>query len=116
VFFYILRICIFVQLKKAFYILFAFYFIALLALPCGDKEDCNEVKHEQTAHNSSSEDHSDEMCTPFCVCSCCAAHFVVKSFEPLHNEIAVINTVYTAHKEAETASAIIPVWQPPKRS
>lgn len=83
-------------------------------MPCGDKEDCNEVKHEQTSHNTG--DHQDEICSPFCVCSCCATHFVVEGFHSLSSQIAVINTVYTAHPESETASAVIPIWQPPKIS
>ena len=83
-------------------------------MPCGDKEDCNEIKHEQSSQNH--EDHQEETCTPFCVCSCCSTHFVVKGFQPLQTQIAVINTVYTVHPESKTASAIIPIWQPPKIS
>ncbi|HRG02361.1 MAG TPA: hypothetical protein PKZ75_14680 [Bacteroidia bacterium] len=99
-------------MKKAFYILFCFYFISLAVMPCGDKDDCNELKHEQTSQNSG--DHQDEVCTPFCVCSCCATHFVVKPFQSIQTQIAVINTVYTVHPESETSTAVIPVWQPPK--
>lgn len=109
-----MKILIFVKLKKAFYILFSFYFISLAMIPCGDKDDCNEMKHEQTAQNNGGEQHSDEACTPFCVCSCCATHFVVKPFQSIQTQIAVINTVFTVHSESETSTAVIPVWQPPK--
>ena len=81
-------------------------------MPCVDKDDCNELKHEQTSQNAA--DHQDEVCTPFCVCSCCATHFVVKPFQSIQTQIAVINTVYTVHPESETSTAVIPVWQPPK--
>lgn len=99
-------------MKKALYILFAFYFLSLAVVTCGDNADCNEMTHELTSQSTG--DHEDEMCTPFCVCSCCATLFVVSSFHPLHKQIAVIQSVYTIHPESETASAIIPVWQPPK--
>ena len=94
------------------HILFCFYFLSLAVLPCGDKDDCNEIKHEQTAQNN--EDHDHEICTPFCVCSCCATHFVMRPFQYTQNQVVVINTVYTVHPESETSTAIIPVWQPPK--
>lgn len=81
-------------------------------MPCGDKDDCNEIKHNETSQNTG--DHQDESCTPFCVCSCCATHFVVKSFQPLQNQIAEINSICTVHPESEISSAVIAIWQPPK--
>jgi hypothetical protein len=106
-------ICIFVQLKRALYILFCFYFIYLAAMPCGDKGDCNEI-NPTAAQSTHQEEHQDEMCTPFCICSCCATHFLVKDFPPTLKPVAVINTVYTVHKESKISSAIISIWQPPK--
>ena len=101
-------------MKKTLYILFAVYFISLVAIPCGDKENCNELKQTQTSQSDHKENHSDEGCTPFCVCSCCATHFLINDFQPTLNVVAVINTVYTVHKESKTSAAIIPIWQPPK--
>ena len=89
--------------------------MSLAVMPCGDKEDCNEVKHEQTSQTDH-KNHSDEVCTPFCVCSCCATHFLIKDFQPSLNQVAEINTVYTVHKEAATSSAICSIWQPPQLS
>ena len=82
-------------------------------MPCGDKDDCNEIKHEQTSQTGNN-NHDDEICTPFCVCSCCATHFVMKDFMPALNQVATINTVYPVLKEPKTSSAILPIWQPPK--
>lgn len=101
-------------MKKAFYILFCIYFLSLAVMPCGDKEDCNELIHEQTSQNTG--DHQDEVCTPFCACSCCATQFVVKSFQSVHTQIAEINTIYTVHPESKPSTAVIPIWQPPKIS
>ncbi len=83
-------------------------------MPCEDKHDCSELMQTQTSQTNHKEKHSDEGCTPFCVCSCCAAHFLIKDLYPTLKQVAVINTVYTAHKEFKTATAIIPIWQPPK--
>lgn len=82
-------------------------------MPCGDKDDCNEVNHAQTAQAQDHE-HQDEACTPFCVCSCCAAHFLIKDFQTGIDQVAVINTIYTVLPESKITSAIIPIWQPPK--
>jgi len=103
-----------VLLKKAFHILFCIYFIALVIVPCGDKDDCNEINHSEIAQTTDHEEHSGEVCTPFCSCACCAAHFLNNELEPTLNIVAVINSVYTVHKESKISSAVIAIWQPPK--
>lgn len=107
------KIPTFVQMKLLFHIVFAIYFVSLTLMPCGEQDLCNETKHEQTDPNNDTH-HSDDICSPLCVCACCATHFVVKAFDPLTNQITVMHTVYTIHKEAKTNSTIIPIWQPPK--
>lgn len=101
-------------LKKAFHILFCIYFIALVLVPCGDKDDCYELNHLVIAQATNHDEHSMEICTPFCSCTCCATHFLSNELEPALNIVAVINTVYTVHKESKISSAIISIWQPPK--
>jgi hypothetical protein len=101
-------------LKKAFYILFSLYFITLAAIPCGDKDDCNEPNcTTQTAQNQH-EDHQDEACTPFCVCSCCATHYVNNSAT---NQIVIASIEVKSYHDAPTSKvmgAVLPIWQPPK--
>jgi hypothetical protein len=101
-------------LKKICYILLAFYLVALTTVPCGDSDNCNEIKHQQTSQTPNNPSHSDEICTPFCVCSCCAAHFLMDEFNPVLNQLAEVNTLLTLHKESKLSTAIIPIWQPPK--
>lgn len=101
------------MLKKALLILFSIYFIALAVMPCADKVDCNEFK-QTASQESHKQEHSDEVCSPFCVCACCATHFLIKDFQPSLKQVAVINTHYSAHKESKISAAIIPIWQPPK--
>jgi uncharacterized protein CbrC (UPF0167 family) len=83
-------------------------------MPCNDTDGCNESTSLNYTQVANHEQHSEEICTPFCVCSCCAAHFLKNDFQPELNQVAVINTVYTLHKESKTSAAIIPIWQPPK--
>lgn len=101
-------------MKKVFCIFFAFYFIALTAKPCADKKDCNEFKQTEMSKDDHKKQHSDELCTPFCVCSCCSTHALVKDLPSENIQIAVINTIYPAKNDFKISSAIISVWQPPK--
>lgn len=101
-------------MKKAFHILFCIYFIALVIVPCGDKDDCNEINHSEISQTTNHKEHSGEVCTPFCSCACCAAHFLSNELEPTLNIVAIINTLQTVHKESKISSAVIAIWQPPK--
>jgi hypothetical protein len=101
-------------LKKIFSILFAVYFISLLVAPCGDKENCNEYAQQQTSGSKHQQGHSDEACTPFCFCSCCATYFLINDFQPVSTLVVEINSVYTQPKDFKTSTPIMPIWQPPK--
>ena len=108
------KFSIFDLLKKAFYILFAFYFLSLSVMPCNDEQDCKEAKHTEQVAQADNHEHENEVCTPFCVCSCCATHILFSNFS---NDFSIDNeraTVYTEPANAELRSAIISVWQPPK--
>jgi hypothetical protein len=112
--FWQLLLCTFVPLKKIFCILFPIYFIALVVMPCSDKENCNGIYPTQLSQLNHHAEHSDEICSPFCVCACCATHFLVNDFLPVLNQVSVINTIYTDHNVAQTSSTIVSIWQPPK--
>jgi hypothetical protein len=83
-------------------------------MPCSDKEDCIEIYPTQLSQLNHQAEHSDEICSPFCVCACCATHFLVSDFLPALNQVSVINTIYTSHNVEQTSSAIVSIWQPPK--
>jgi len=101
-------------LKKAFHIFFTIYFFALVITPCADKEDCNEFKQTELSQNAHQQQHSDEVCTPFCACACCAAHFLMSGTESHFEVTATISTIYTDHATAKITEACSPIWQPPK--
>jgi hypothetical protein len=90
------------------------YFFALAVAPCGDAKDCSDLKKSEMCQDDS--EHKDETCTPFCVCSCCAAHFLLADQEPNLVLLAEINTAYPAYEVSQTSEAILPIWQPPKLS
>ncbi len=101
-------------MKKAIYIFFCFYFIALTAKPCTDREDCNEFKQTEMSKDDHQKQHADEICTPFCVCSCCATHVLVTDYPSATIELISIDSIYKNQEDSKVSSIIISVWQPPK--
>ena len=80
-------------------------------MPCGDIDDCNEHKHEQTSQNK---EHKDESCPPICHCACCGTTFVVNvSVQMAINKIEIIqaHSIYSTKMPTSIPSSI---WQPPK--
>lgn len=83
-------------------------------MPCNDEQDCKQSGHTEQVAQADQHDHENEVCTPFCVCSCCAAHIFFQDFVNDFSITTVITTVYTQPASADISSAIIPIWQPPK--
>jgi hypothetical protein len=83
-------------------------------MPCGDKDGCNEVKQEQTSHDG--HEKTDELCSPFCFCNCCATHFIIKDYHVIFNELPETQNLPIAFIEAHHDGAISAIWQPPKVS
>jgi len=96
--------------------LFSLYFITLVTIPCGDKDDCNETNHTAQTAQAENHEHQDEACTPFCVCSCCATHCVNTTSQ---NQIVIASIEVKSYREFPTSKvqgAVLPIWQPPKIS
>lgn len=95
------------------------YIVALSVYPCSDKETCaDERRKGSIVINTDDHDHtSGEMdrCTPFCICSCCAAHIQLNHLSEItfanfvHNTL--VATLYFDKTFLNNAKAI---WQPPK--
>lgn len=99
--------------------LFAMYVLALAVYPCSDKETCADerkagivlVDNSNHAHSGSEQD----VCTPFCICSCCAAHIQLSHLA----DISIINLVHntkviTLYFEKPVLDNAKAIWQPPK--
>lgn len=106
---------------KAIRFLCALYIIALSVYPCSDANTCADEKENGIAfvdyEGSGHSDGEQDACTPFCVCSCCAAHIQLNYSAaasltmPVHN--TKLNTPYFEKPLLHNAKAI---WQPPKIS
>ena len=107
--------------------IFTIYMLALSLVPCGDGgggivEIANLLFGEEHQHISGHEQHSndcgDDLCSPFCICSCCSSvldapiklPFQIKSPPPIpgRTPLFVPNITYSSFPST--------IWQPPKFS
>jgi hypothetical protein len=106
----------FTAVKRLFSIFFAFYIASLTCMPCADGDVCadeNEVETNVALVGEHSEEEMD-LCSPFCVCSCCSSHvnqprYFNFSFEPVESA-----TLYAAIGFSVVQRISHAIWQPPR--
>ena len=100
-------------------LLLALYILFLAVYPCSDKETCVDerkagivfVDNSSHAHSGSEQD----VCTPFCICACCAAHIQMSPGSSITLAIPVHNTeLPTLYFEKPLLNSAKAIWQPPK--
>ncbi|MBC7862851.1 MAG: hypothetical protein IAF38_07740 [Bacteroidia bacterium] len=104
---------------KLIWAIFAFYIFSLSAIPCGDVLTCNEFSENhktECGSGNETEDHEEEVCTPFCICTCCGCPSI-KTEPPVTFSIAV--TQPSEKKLIPYQTEILSqftakIWQPPK--
>lgn len=95
----------------------AFYMLLLSAMPCADDTDCesdlNTMGIELTQQDQDHKEH-EENCSPFCICTCCAAsaiHWPVILKHKTYFQDKIQNVYLSEHLySADLAS----IWQPPR--
>ncbi|MEI9921035.1 MAG: DUF6660 family protein [Bacteroidota bacterium] len=103
------------------YLLLAVYVFLSALYPCRDS-DLHEDPIENAVAVVADHDHSHsgletDICTPFCICSCCAAHIkistpdAIDASKPEHN--TKLLTIYIEHPFFSLKNSI---WQPPRIS
>ncbi len=105
-------------MKPLFTFCFALYLLALSVVPCGDvhakeRGSVPAVYQAQSAPVHHSEDH----CSPFCICACCQTVVAVMQQEPAAPPVwAPLPTLCwtDAYRSEESAAPASTVWQPPK--
>ncbi|TQM49986.1 hypothetical protein BDE36_1720 [Arcticibacter tournemirensis] len=95
--------------------LFSLMVFVMSFMPCADTFAETSKKDSAVNHNSSSpEDHMNDLCSPFCQCTCCTT--------PAATKISVFSILLPVSAEFELGEHIpgdvrntpISVWQPPK--
>ena len=97
----------------------AIYITVLTVYPCSDPYTCiDEFQNGVQVVSVSDHDHSDaerDVCTPFCICSCCAAHIKLSAISDIDFAGVVHNTKATVpYMERQSIADHNHIWQPPR--
>lgn len=89
-------------------------------MPCADME-VNSATHTQTEFTSNHEKHShdreNDLCSPFCICSCCAG-YVIDFSSPVTFQTIIIPELIRkqkiVYKSIFSSNFYGSIWQPPQ--
>lgn len=110
---------LYLQPMKFLFFIMGFFLLYLSCLPCGDSKECNvKTPVEISAtDNHQQHNHPAEICTPFCICSCCAASAFYSTFSKAQvNKIVFQSQKYPLYNVAFNTEAHYSIFQPPKLS
>jgi hypothetical protein len=100
-------------------ILLAFYVMAISCFPCQDEIVIslqNKVKTEVATASGHASDCKPDLCSPFCICACCAGTTMLSPLLKLprirFNESGP--DVVFLYKSFLAGGELATIWQPPK--
>ncbi|NIJ52845.1 DUF6660 family protein [Dyadobacter arcticus] len=97
-------------------ILLAFYTIALSCIPCQD-EALGELHDAASIQQHTSQEPVDlDLCSPFCVCTCCAGITLQQEMDsaPLLSNFSVFEEITFAYSSGANSGDLTSIWQPPR--
>ncbi|MES2620358.1 MAG: DUF6660 family protein [Bacteroidota bacterium] len=99
---------------KFFCLLFAFYTLSISVMPCND---VHEGSKNAVITSAQAEDHHqdhNDICSPFCICSCCQGFVALTSFSEATLSPFIASSNFSFYTEKFFSSASAAIWQPPK--
>lgn len=95
------------------------YVLGLSFLPCGDRLEC-DIKAPVSISSAAGHDdhrHSEEHCTPFCSCSCCASSVSTRAISQIDvTQSMPLTRYYSIYHPSFSPAPCFGIWQPPKIS
>jgi hypothetical protein len=102
---------------KIWALFMALYIGILASVPCTDGAINHENTEEHHDHSSSEDTHQD-LCSPFCACSCCGVTFILNMIAHTDNLLLLSSTTFKGVEIAFTSkflsTTLGSIWQPPK--
>jgi hypothetical protein len=110
---------VYLCIVKVIRFIFALYILYMAVYPCSDSKTCVDERNAGIALvNQANHDHSSseqDLCTPFCICSCCAAHVQIKCSNYASQVNLPLNTkLIPLYLEKPIINNGVSIWQPPK--
>jgi len=88
--------------------------LGLNLVPCGDViASLNGNRTEQAIATHHSE-KSNDACTPFCNCACCATASVTQEAQVIATPFAGHVILFSAYPAGKFIAVDLPIWQPPQ--
>ncbi|WP_119080399.1 DUF6660 family protein [Chitinophaga alhagiae] len=101
---------------KAWSFLLSIWMLACAGLPCADR--CTDADHEpaqEEVHVPLKETRdSGDLCSPFCVCSCCAVISVLPKNAAFLNKPVILNAPVSRYLIPPVQEVADSFWQPPR--
>lgn len=98
--------------------IFVFLITVLSVKPCSDKlfsveDDASIIAKTSQKADQSKAEHED-LCSPFCQCSCCSTSTIISAPTSLTILLNVVQYKYTELLPEKVLNASTSIWQPPK--
>ncbi|MDD2798566.1 MAG: hypothetical protein PHV20_08245 [Bacteroidales bacterium] len=101
-------------MKRFFAVILSLFILVLIAVPCIDKHESASHNTELSKDTSHQHQSSEDECSPFCNCVCCASP-VIHSTTILHlTDFHFIQKYTTIYPSNFKSSLFASIWQPPK--
>src|SRR6476659_4138475 len=98
---------------KFFAFIMAVIVLALSYIPCSDVISiCEKSKMEIRAQHN--ETQQDDICSPFCTCTCCAGFSINYNVPAIESLPKLLNVNYSPSYFSALIKIALPVWQPPQ--
>lgn len=105
-------------MKSAVCYILVIIIAGLSAYPCNDSDICiDDQKSSYSILNANDHDHSSselDLCTPFCTCSCCAAHIQVPITFNYTIERTFSTSPFKFYSSVFLDRLSYSIWQPPR--
>lgn len=109
---------------KIFINIFALYMLTLAFVPCGDNsgiavnivgDDLRVELSTDNSHHNHSKDCGDDLCSPFCYCTCCVSMLDLPSdFQPQIKKLEPATQLASYNVSNFIYSDLInSIWRPP---
>ncbi|WP_374760192.1 DUF6660 family protein [Dyadobacter pollutisoli] len=98
-------------------IILAFYTIALSCIPCQDQALEVSYSDHVTVDASSQQQSTDiDLCSPFCICTCCSAITLQAETAPppMMASFPVFEELIFAYSSNINGGDLTSIWQPPR--
>ena len=100
---------------KVIPLILAVYTLLLCLMPCADAHGCEQLPDAgEVAHHDDKHSHEEDLCSPFCVCSCCGTHVTLVSGFTLTAETVQSIAIFPAVIEDSFSTIDQAIWQPPR--